>query len=162
MHTIIDNFLEKTEFNVIESMLTGADFPWYFQNAVADLTHTHLSDFYFSHMFYRLDNNIPSQLFHIIEPVLKKIKVNKLIRIKGNLYPNVGKLIENQPHTDFPFEHKGAIFYINTNDGYTILNDGIKVESIANRILFFDASTPHQSTTCTDNKARININFNYF
>ena len=47
MHTIIDNFLGKSEFTVIESMLTGADFPWYFQNAVADLTHTHLSDFYF-------------------------------------------------------------------------------------------------------------------
>jgi len=162
MHTIIDNFLEESEFQNIKTILEGADFPWYFQDAVAELSHTYLPDFYFSHTFYRSDTNVPSYSLHIIEPVLKKISINKLIRAKANLYPNVGKLVENEPHTDFPFPHKGAILYINTNNGYTILNDGTKIESIENRILFFDASTPHQSTSCDDKKARININLNYF
>ena len=37
-----------------------------------------------------------------------------------------------------------------------------KIESIENRALLFDPSIEHRSTTCTDAKGRININFNYF
>jgi hypothetical protein len=29
-------------------------------------------------------------------------------------------------------------------------------------ILLFDPSKPHNSTTCTDDKCRVNVNFNYF
>ena len=61
----------------------------------------------------------------------------------------------------FMFGHKAAILYLNTNDGYTIIGDE-KVESIANRLLRFDATQMHHSTTCTDQQYRANINFNYF
>ena len=40
--------------------------------------------------------------------------------------------------------------------------DGSKIENVANRILLFDASKPHQTTTCTNDKFRVTINFNYF
>jgi len=50
---------------------------------------------------------------------------------------------------------------LNTNDGYTIIGDE-KVESIENRLLRFDATKMHHSTTCTDQQYRANINFNYF
>jgi LmbE family N-acetylglucosaminyl deacetylase len=39
---------------------------------------------------------------------------------------------------------------------------GAEIKSIENRVLLFDPSTEHHSTTCTDQKVRININFNYF
>ena len=65
-------------------------------------------------------------------------------------------------HIDFDFSHKGAILYINSCNGYTKLEDGTKIDSVANRILFFDPSTPHCSTTTSDTTARFNINFNYF
>ena len=61
-----------------------------------------------------------------------------------------------------PYKHKGAILYINDNNGKTILEDGTEIESKANRLLLFDASKPHNSTSCTDAKSRINININYF
>ena len=54
------------------------------------------------------------------------------------------------------------MFYLNDNDGVTVLNDGTEVESVANRLLLFDASKPHHSTTCTDADRRVNLNFNYF
>ena len=57
--------------------------------------------------------------------------------------------------------HQGLIFHINNNNGYTILEDGTKIESIANRAVFLDTSKPHQSTTCTDQDIRLNININY-
>jgi len=37
-----------------------------------------------------------------------------------------------------------------------------KVESVENRLLLFDPSETHNSTSCTDEKVRVNINFNYF
>ena len=42
-----------------------------------------------------------------------------------------------------------------------ILEDGKEVKSIANRALFFDSMKPHSSTSCSDKKARFNININY-
>jgi hypothetical protein len=55
-----------------------------------------------------------------------------------------------------------SIFYVNTNDGYTVFEDGTKVESVANRMLTFPADMKHAGTTCTDRQTRIVINFNYF
>ena len=86
-----------------------------------------------------------------------------LIRIKANAYPKNGnKIIKHRPHIDNSFEHKGAIFYLNTNNGKTILKDGTEIDSIANRMLLFDSSKSHSSTNCTDAKMRFNININYF
>ena len=82
--------------------------------------------------------------------------------IKANLYPSLNKIIEHGSHVDQNFKHNGFIYYLNTNNGYTKLSDGTKIESIENRGLFFDSSLPHQSTNCTDQNIRINLNFNYF
>ena len=51
---------------------------------------------------------------------------------------------------------------MNTNDGYTEFEDGTKVESVANRLVTFPANLKHTGTSCTDEKTRIVINFNYF
>ena len=41
------------------------------------------------------------------------------------------------------------------------LEDGTEIESRANRVLLFDPSKPHHSTSCTNDKRRVNININY-
>ena len=64
-------------------------------------------------------------------------------------------------HKDTNYSSLGAIFSLNTCDGYTKLKDGTKIDSIANRILLFNASEEHCSTTTTNVSARINININY-
>ena len=93
---------------------------------------------------------------------MKKIDVKTLIRVKINSYTKEDKLIEHDLHTDYDYSNNGAIFSINTCDGYTKLEDGTKIESVANRMLFFDASKPHCSTNTTNQARRVNINFNYF
>ena len=60
------------------------------------------------------------------------------------------------------YKHCGLIFYLNTNNGFTILDDGTKIESVENRALFFDPSKRHCSTTCTDSIFRSIIIINYF
>lgn len=159
-YQILDNFLDKEVFESLQMSLIGDHFPWYFQNNVALDKQEHLKEYYFTHVIY--DNHIPqSNFFQNLIPLLEKIDIKSLIRVKINLYPNIGNFIINQPHTDYTYPHKGAVFYVNTNNGYTIVDSDNKIESIENRILFFDPAVYHQSTHCTDEKRRITININY-
>ena len=90
------------------------------------------------------------------------LEANHFLRIKANLYPSSETLHEHKMHVDFDYSHCTALFSLNTCDGYTKLKDGTKINSVANRILLFDASEEHCSTTTTDTFARVNININYF
>ena len=158
-YEIIDNFLPIEEFIKIKNTMLSNDFPWYFCDSVS---YKNINDnFYFNHTFYN-DYCVLSDKIYLINSILTKIKPKSLIRIKGNFYPKTDKIIEHGVHIDYPFEHKGFLFYINSNDGFTKLKDGTIVESIENRGLFFDAHIEHNSSTCTNQDGRININFNYF
>jgi hypothetical protein len=109
-----------------------------------------------------MDNKINSNAFDLFSPIIKKLNAKSLIRVKINCYPCTEVIKENESHKDYEYDHKGFIYYFNTCDGYTKLNDGTKIDSVANRALFFNPSIPHQSTTCTNAKARFNMNINYF
>jgi len=98
---------------------------------------------------------------------LIKIDPIKLWRIKANLLTRTSNIIENEFHQDAGKHEKlskqwtTAIFYMNTNNGYTEFEDGTKVESVANRIVIFPTNTKHRGTSCTDERTRVVINFNY-
>ena len=165
MYTIIDNLLSSDELREVQYHFESSHFPWFFQSSVAESGQDNYPEFYFSHLLYNTDTREKSTFFDLCTPILEKARIKEVFRAKANLYPNLGKPIENLPHIDFPFEHFGAIFYINTNNGVTILTheeDNVKIESIENRLLIFDASKAHQSTHCTDSKVRLNINFNFW
>ena len=138
----------------------GETFPWYFKDDVA-YAGKHEVHFFWAHMFY-IESKVISPYMELLDPLLKKLEIKALIRVRANLYSNQGKIIEHENHTDFPFKHKGALFSLNTCDGFTVLEDGTKIQSVANQILLFDASHPHHSSTCTNTKVRCNINVNYF
>jgi len=46
---VIDNFLPKDEFKKIQELFMSANFPYYFNNSVAD---EYDKDFYFTHTLY--------------------------------------------------------------------------------------------------------------
>lgn len=162
MYKIVDNFLPEEDLRKVKHIMQGSDFPWFLNDYVTFEDKPKKSHWYFTHMFL-IDKKGPSPFYRLIDEVFiqpKKI-IGMLLRVKGNLYPKDDKFIEHDWHFDFSFKHNGAIFYINTNNGHTILEDGTKIESIENRMLFFDASKEHKSTNCTDAQYRMNINFNY-
>ena len=162
-YKVIDNFLNKENFIKIKNVLLGMDFPWYYQPNISNANKTSKGPlFYLTHLIY--DNKKPNSDFYNIikENLLDFIDMKAIVRIKANLYPNQGIKKINEPHVDFDYKHKGAIFSLNTNNGGTILEDGTIIKSIENRILFFDPSTKHDSLSCTDEKIRVNINMNYF
>ena len=153
---VIDNFLPKNNFLEIKNNLESNNFPWFFQNTVSGKD----NDYYFIHHLYNHDT-ISSNFFDMVKPILKKINIKSLIRIKCNMYPSTERSQKHSKHKDYPFEHLGAIYYVNSNNGYTSIGNK-KIESIENRILLFDPSVEHNSVTCTNKKVRLNINFNYF
>ena len=166
-HKVIDNFLDEEYFDSLVTFFTdkektGSELPWVFQRKI-NLNHNVAEDnlFYLMHMFYEGNQPMSSGYDNLI-PLLEKLELKLLVRVKGNLYPNTEIIHEHAMHVDYPFSHSAAILSLNTCDGYTKLKDGTKINSVANRILLFDASEKHCSTTTTNVAARINININYF
>ena len=156
---VIDNFLDKEYFDSLVKLFIGDEMPWYFQKVVAKgVKEDHI--FYMTHMIYK-GNTPKSPFYDNLIPLLEKLEVRALLRIKANLYPNTHVLYEHPTHSDYNFSHTGAILSLNTCDGYTKLKDDTKIDSIANRLLLFDSSEEHRSTTTTNVPARINININY-
>jgi hypothetical protein len=160
-YKVIDNFLDNKDFRFVYDQITGNEFPWFFQKeSVISNNDNDITDSFFTHVFFK-NNEVNSNYYEHFKFIIDAIGARALIRFKANCYPPTEEIKIHMPHTDHEFEHNGFLLYVNDNDGYTILEDGTKIESVANRALFFDASRPHQSTTATNVKARFNININY-
>jgi hypothetical protein len=125
----------------------------------------------FSHMFYK--NYGPQSNFgSLISPLLDILKPLAIVRIKLNITPPTEKIYQYLLHYDMtdklswkeefvkPYDQcLNAIYYLNTNDGYTIFEDGYKVPSVENRLAIFSNTLKHAGTTCTNTYWRGVINF---
>lgn len=162
MHKIIDNFLPQKQFDEVKNFILNPHFPWNLTPIVTNKEENLPipASYYFTHEFWSGFHTEPEA--QIFAPILNEIECKAILRIKGNLYPSTETIVHHDNHIDFEFPHHGAIFYLNTNNGLTILEDKIEIKSVENRLLIFDSSKPHRSTTCTDGKCRVNVNFNFF
>jgi hypothetical protein len=160
---VIDNFLPENDFKTIQEEMTSFGFPWYLNNAPVSINPQHLDDYQFNHGFF-VDSTIWSNWFNMLDPIFKILKPAALIRVKANLRPRTEKIINGGWHVDYDYPgSKTCVFYINSNNGYTIFKETEeKVESVENRLLRFDSNTKHDGTTCTDASYRIVLNINYF
>ena len=143
---------------VLKSVLESNSFPWYFQKTSVKGSSKEL-DCHFGHNFY-LNDNVSSDHIKLLNPIIEKLKVNSLIRVKANLTIKSDKQLNTTPHLDQMFDCKVALYYLNTNNGPTTINNK-KVDSVQNRIVIFNSDVKHYSTTCTDKQTRITLNFNY-
>lgn len=160
---VIDNFLPDEYIDELYSSITSANFcGWSFCNRVScNDEDIEFDNYYFIHPVY--ENLAPkSILFDKLQGIFYNLNVVSLIRARFLMYPYVGKFVSHNPHIDFPYSHKAAVLYLHTNNGFTEFSDGTKVESVRNRVVIFDGSTGHNSTTCTDNQARVVFSVNYF
>ena len=156
---IKDNFLPEKQFKEIQDTISGFDIPWYYNDCVSDFND---NQYYFTHMIYR-EPGITSGGFRVFENFLKKINCNSIMRIKANLYPKTNKPVKHNFHKDYDFKHKGCLLFINDNNGTTTFKeDNKEIKSKANRVVFFDPSKEHCSSTCSDQNRRLTVNFNYF
>jgi len=160
MFKIEDNYLSLEDHLVLKTIMESDNFPWYFNKGKLIPADNKPFDYQFVHIFYK-DNIVNSDFFYRLNPIIKKLEPLSLIRIKANLNPITNKLIEFGKHQDQDFKSKGAIYYLNDNNGYTMIGKN-KIESKANRMVLFDANEEHYGTNSTNCNNRMVINFNYF
>ena len=160
---VVDNFLSDNDFKVVQENLLYR-ITWKYEEFV-DYQNEEGDNFQFTHSFFK-NNQIDSQHINLIKPILDKLRVKEYFRIKANLQTKTHKIQTNNFHTDITgnwgvIPYTTSIFYVNSNDGYTVFEDGTKVNSVANRICIFPHWMKHSGTTCTNANRRIALNLNF-
>jgi len=163
---IEDNFLKQEEFDKIQKLMgEPSPFPWFYADRI--VFEDDVDKFQFIHAFY--DNHIPMSPFsNELDSIINIIQPFSIVKIRAKLLTRTPEIVESTFHVDIPLSEENlkqwttSIFYINTNNGYTKFEDGTIVESVANRMVTFPANMKHCGTSCTDERRRIVINFNYF
>ena len=160
---VIDNFLDEQSFQNLQNIMFGENFCWVYNGAI-DYEDDE-DKFQFTHSFYKNNIGPSSQQYGKLSHILNKIKPKEIYRIKANLLIKTPEIEVNTFHNDIAdlgiLPWTTAVFYMNTNNGYTEFETGAKVESIENRMVVFPAEMKHRGTSCTDKKVRVVINFNY-
>lgn len=160
---IIQNALDLNQAESIKKRLLGAYFPWFFQDGVNTF-----KDGYgqFTHTFYNMQLLNNSNEFNLILPIIELLKPKSYLKIKSNLLPKTEKIIEHGYHNDMSpvkeYNSKTAIYYVNTNNGYTRFSDKKIIKCEFNKLIIFDNKIKHSGSTCTDELSKVIINFNYF
>ena len=161
-----NNFLSQEKFVEIQNFCMGKELLWQYSDNIDNKND--VEKFQFVHMFY--ENYQPqSQSMNVLTPILELLRPAAIYRIKSNLLTKTSAIIENKFHVDMgvlPEERQKqwttSIFYMNTNNGYTKFENGTKMNSVANRMITFPSNMKHKGTSCTDERTRVVINFNYY
>lgn len=173
-HKVIDNFLPYEEFMVLKNVFFhSSECPWYFfeddvyqPNYLGDEKESPK----FVHLIFTSDwraevgwlNSGPNYVY----PLIRELNIISLLKIKINLIPTTKEVSTNMFHIDRPsyvdigINYSIGIYYLNTNNGFTILEDGTKIESVENRMLIIPGNCRHTGTTSTDER-RVIVNMNF-
>ena len=120
----IKNFLDQDTFNKIKEIILSNTFPWFFNESQ---TSGKNDSFFMGHNFYHDHQKNSIYYDTIITPIIKKLKVNMINEIRANLLFKTKKHTQSEFHVDKEFFCNTAIFYINKNNGYTLLKDKTKI-----------------------------------
>jgi len=178
--SVVDDFLDPEHFLVLKETMMSALFPWFYTPYIIYKSEIDKAyKFQFTHVFYSDHYNmgesdeetralpgyqsINSEYFNLVVPLIAKLNSRAMMRIKATLLTRTSHNTKFDYHVDYDCDSTTSIFYINTNDGYTEFKDGKKrIQSVENRLVTFPAGMEHTGTTCTDEKVRVVVNFNYF
>lgn len=164
---IINNFLEEHNFVKLQDVMLGGWFPWFFNNGIISLDSKIIDkldiyDFQFTHNFVH-NEQVVSDSIKYLQSFIHRLGAKQIIRLKSNFLVPTFEQVQTRFHTDLEETagKKTGVFYLNTNNGFTVFEDGTRIPSIANRFVVFDANMPHAGTTCTDQKSRCLLNVNF-
>lgn len=173
---IIDNFLEEETFKKVQQMFEHPDTSWFYTPGVSTPDETlnftssnPLDNFMFAHVIY--DRNEPrsnsyEEIGSMVIPAVQAHagqEFNVMTRMKANMYVRTHEVNIHPWHVDSAEQPllRGALLMLNTCDGYTGFIDGTTVDSVANRMVFFDAHEKHHSTSTSNASRRLTLNINY-
>lgn len=168
-YEIIDNFLSEEYFDKIKTTFfpeneNSEKLPWNYNKGIVrdpDLSPTGYEehDWMYSHSFISSETK-KNEFLYLISPIFDKLNVSEIIDARANLLVPTESHIHHEDHIDRKTSHHVALFYVTTNNGFTVLKDNVEVECVKNRMLIFDGLIYHHSVTSTDEvRCAININF---
>ena len=138
--------------------MMGGEFKWFYSRG---RTFSNDESYQMLHMFFQPEVGSNSEHLPMWGNFMNKVGAKKCIRIKANLTFKTPTIELHSFHTDYD-DIKTATFYINTNNGYTEFESGVRVSSVANRVCIFDSNLKHRGTSHTEgDDQRIVVNFNY-
>ena len=160
------NVLSNEHFKNIKDLMFSDEFPWFYQDHVVRKDQATAEEKYqiqFVHKFHENSNIVTSfEIWKICFPIFAVLQPHTFLRVKANNVPGRENIITHGMHCDVsvPLSYT-AIFYCNTNNGFTEFKDGDKFSSVANSMVVFPSHIKHTGSTCSDEKCRINININF-
>ena len=166
-----DNFLDYRHYDVLKTAFCSQSAyraPFFYSAAIVShdkLDHDY--NFQFTHSLCGDElksGEPPSPYWKNLFPIFDKLDVQDIMRAKVNIRTRTPEIYKSKFHVDIRQkieEHKTAIYYLNSNDGYTLFKSGEKVNSVANRIVIFDGQKYHCGTSCTDQNIRSVLNINF-
>ena len=169
--TVADNFLPKEDYLKMQDYFFSNRIDWYAGTITGKSVKylnekdVHLNNFQLTHTFYSTQEfSPPSPHIKEILPVLDRIPIYQILRIKMNLNPRTETPWVSDFHTDTEgLDNLTSIFYLNTCNGATVFEEsGEEYESKGNRLITFPAKMRHAGKTTTNAHARCVLNLNYF
>ena len=156
-----EKFLHDDDFYPLRDRLLSNDFNWFhIERQVTWDTQPYID--YFTHFIYN-NHEITSDYYHLIIPFLKKMNIRAILSIRVNLVTMKHERVVSDFHIDYEYkDSKTAIYYLNTNNGYTEFEDGTKINCDENKLVVFNSQIKHRLASQTDKTKRVVINFNYF
>ena len=174
---IIQNVLPKELEEEVHKVMTSTGFPWYW-NAEQIVPDTPDEDiFKMTHVLY-IFKKVFSKHFYLVNAMIgvfaekTGIKIKRIVRIKGNLIPNIShdpNALENLIHPDIspndPGNYISFVYYVMDSDGDTIILADDKTTivdrspPVRGNCYWFDSKTYHRSTVPINHKRRVVINF---
>lgn len=159
---VIDDFLQWEDFLKINNLMLSPKFSWFYNSFVDDEYGEDGEKYQFTHTFYKQPDGNNSEHIHILNPLFKKLNAQLLVRVKANMNPKSVDRELGVLHRDVKYDCNTAIYYVNSNNGYTEFEDGTIVKSVANRMAVFSSDMLHRGVSQTDTKVRCVINCNWF
>jgi len=159
---IIDDFLSPSDFQITQQFFQSPDFLWHYNEGIANRKQG-LDQFQFVHPFFDISKPSQTDWSPFLQPILTKLNAQYIFRIKANLRPRTSQGVLSDFHTDMKLNQQTAIFYLNTNNGYTKFKEETldDVPSVANRLITFFGHLQHCGCSATDCNNRIVLNINY-
>ena len=159
---IIDDFLSPSDFEITQNFFQSNNFIWYYNQSIAKHKQG-LDQFQFVHPFFDISKPSQTDWSPFLQPILTKLNAQYIFRIKANLRPRTSQGVLSEFHTDMNLNQQTAIFYLNTNNGYTKFKDNTldDVPSVANRLITFYGHLEHCGCSATDCNNRIVLNIIY-
>ena len=180
------NFLPQEEFSRWHKCIDSTRWPWFWSPYTAfdwKKSSTHDGwDFSFGHNVYSQGkplNKEGEESYKLLQTICDDatLELGTVFRIRFGLITRLPFHIVHGPHLDFPFPHINCLFYLASCNGPTIfykekstswdmipplnLTEDFRIESEENKYLIFPGNIYHSSSSQTDIKQRIVINFNF-